>query len=225
MTYYFVYRTTNLINGCIYVGVHQTDDLADGYLGSGTILSRAIRKHGRENFFREILEMFDKSEDAYLLESKIVDQEFISRKDVYNRALGGSGGSILQNRKPFTGRHSEESKQRISEKRRGIKHSESTKHQMSLSSWSKRDPTAQKTHASNAASASHSIDSKRNKADKQAISKKTSESLKQYFKENGSPVSGVKRELVTCPHCGKQGANNTMSRWHFGNCKTMVSMV
>ena len=29
---------------------------------------------------------------------------------------------------------------------------------------------------------------------------------------------GYTRPKVTCPHCGKQGANNVMSRFHFDHC-------
>jgi len=30
---------------------------------------------------------------------------------------------------------------------------------------------------------------------------------------------GVKRPIVTCPHCGTQGSDRIMPRWHFDNCK------
>ena len=53
--HYLVYKTTNLVNGKIYIGQHQTYDLNDGYLGSGILLRRAIEKYGEENFKREIL--------------------------------------------------------------------------------------------------------------------------------------------------------------------------
>jgi hypothetical protein len=30
---------------------------------------------------------------------------------------------------------------------------------------------------------------------------------------------GKKRKIVTCPHCGKMGGNNGMTKWHFDNCR------
>lgn len=46
----FVYFTKSKIDGKKYIGVHATDDLVDGYVGSGTVLKRAIAKHGIDNF-------------------------------------------------------------------------------------------------------------------------------------------------------------------------------
>lgn len=67
---FFVYKTTNIINGKYYIGVHKTYDIEDGYLGSGTILKKAIEKYGKENFSREILSYHD-SYDSALKEEKI----------------------------------------------------------------------------------------------------------------------------------------------------------
>lgn len=33
------------------------------------------------------------------------------------------------------------------------------------------------------------------------------------------------QKMVTCPHCGKMGANRIMKRWHFGNCKLSVDQI
>lgn len=59
--YGFIYKTTNNINGKIYIGQKRYDrnnDIADpapSYIGSGTKLNNAIKKYGKENFSREIL--------------------------------------------------------------------------------------------------------------------------------------------------------------------------
>lgn len=86
--YYFVYQTTNNINGKYYRGAHQTKNLDDGYLGSGTRLKRAIKKYGVENFTREILCFCENEEQMYLKENELV----IISKDTYNILEGGHGG-------------------------------------------------------------------------------------------------------------------------------------
>ncbi len=90
--YYLIYKTTNKINGKIYIGAHKTDDLEDGYLGSGKYIGNAIEKYGPKSFTREILETFDNPEDMYQLEAELVDEVFVNRKDTYNIKLGGQGG-------------------------------------------------------------------------------------------------------------------------------------
>ena len=42
--YHFIYKTTNLLSGKYYIGMHSTDNLDDGYLGSGYRLRLAIKK-------------------------------------------------------------------------------------------------------------------------------------------------------------------------------------
>lgn len=96
--FYTIYKTTNLINGKIYIGKHQTKDLNDGYLGSGKHLKNAINKYGIENFKKEILFQFDNESDMNDKESELVTEEFCLREDVYNICIGGKGGfSYIRN--------------------------------------------------------------------------------------------------------------------------------
>ncbi len=90
--YYFVYETRNLINGKIYIGVHATKKLDGKYLGSGKIFKQAIKKYGKENFSRRILEFFHTYSEALEYENYLVDSNFVKRDDTYNICCGGSGG-------------------------------------------------------------------------------------------------------------------------------------
>lgn len=89
--HYLVYQITNLINEKIYVGIHITENINDGYLGSGVYLKRAIKKYGIENFKKEILFDFDNPEEMVAKEIELVDRKFIARKDTYNINCGGNG--------------------------------------------------------------------------------------------------------------------------------------
>jgi hypothetical protein len=90
--YHFIYKTTNLLNGKYYVGMHSTSNMKDGYLGSGTRLRRAIRKYGKENFRLEILEFFDSREALVLREKELVNEALLKDEMCMNLKPGGSGG-------------------------------------------------------------------------------------------------------------------------------------
>lgn len=87
--YHYFYKITNNHNGHYYYGIHSTDDLNDGYMGSGTRLKYAYEKYGIENFTKEILEFFDTREDAAKYEAEIVNEVLIRDDNCYNIVLGG----------------------------------------------------------------------------------------------------------------------------------------
>jgi hypothetical protein len=89
---YLIYKITNNINGKIYVGAHVTQDINDGYMGSGHALKRAKKKYGIEHFSKEILYIFNNETAMWDEEKKIVNEEFCNRKDTYNVRVGGIGG-------------------------------------------------------------------------------------------------------------------------------------
>jgi group I intron endonuclease len=146
--YYFVYETTNLLNGKKYIGYHSTFNLNDNYLGSGKILKNAINKYGKENFKTKIIKFFKNSAEALSFEKDMITEEIINSENYYNITCGGLGGSVkgekshsygkkrsLAHRKkisdfaktrtsrenPFYGKkHSEETKKYFSDRQKGL---------------------------------------------------------------------------------------------------------
>jgi hypothetical protein len=90
--YHYFYKITNKINNHFYYGVHNTSNLNDGYMGSGSRLWYAYKKYGIENFTKEILKFFDSSDEAFKYEAEIVNEELIKNDDCYNIQPGGRDG-------------------------------------------------------------------------------------------------------------------------------------
>ena len=90
--YSYVYKITNKLNHKIYIGCHQTNNLDDGYMGSGKYIKRAYIKYGIENFKKEILDFYPDAKSMFDAEATIVNREFIENDSNYNLAEGGKGG-------------------------------------------------------------------------------------------------------------------------------------
>jgi len=88
----YLYKITNKINNKIYIGVHKANSNQNDYMGSGSALKKAIKKYGKQNFIKEILEEFNSYEQALKREEELVNKNFILRRDVYNLRTGGIGG-------------------------------------------------------------------------------------------------------------------------------------
>lgn len=87
--YHYFYKITNKINNHYYYGVHNTDNLDDGYMGSGKRLKYAYEKYGIENFSKEILKFFETSKEAFQYESEIVTENLVRNEECYNLCVGG----------------------------------------------------------------------------------------------------------------------------------------
>lgn len=92
--YGYIYLTTNLINGKGYIGKHRSKEFDPTYVGSGSVLWKAINKYGLDNFSVEMLcPCF--SEDELNSEERFLISYFdcVESRDYYNCAPGGAGGS------------------------------------------------------------------------------------------------------------------------------------
>jgi hypothetical protein len=92
--YHYLYKTTNLLNGMFYIGIHSTNNLNDGYLGSGKRLIRSITKYGKENFELKIIEFFDNRDLLVEKEKELVTNELLQNPNCLNLRPGGEGGFI-----------------------------------------------------------------------------------------------------------------------------------
>lgn len=89
--YHIIYKTTCLVTGRYYIGMHSTNDLDDGYLGSGQVLWKSIKKYGREQHRCEVLEHHPDRERLALREEELVNPDTLKDPLCMNLRTGGTG--------------------------------------------------------------------------------------------------------------------------------------
>jgi hypothetical protein len=92
MKHHIIYKVTCLVTGRYYVGMHSTSDLADGYMGSGRIVSASIKKHGRSNHIIETLERCVDRQALILREKELITAKLLADPLCMNLLEGGTGG-------------------------------------------------------------------------------------------------------------------------------------
>ena len=188
--FFIVYETTNIVNGKKYRGFHKTQNLNDGYLGSGKAFLNAVKKYGKSNFNRIILEFCETFEELLQKERMYVNKEWVADRNNYNLKEGGLGsyGMIpwnkgikgvqkAWNKGKKTGPMSDEYKIKISNSLKN-KNTEQDHHSKGTEPWNKGIKGIQKAW---------------NK--------------------------GKKDKQLKCPHCGKSTNIGNLKRWHLDNCK------
>lgn len=95
--YHYIYKTTNIIKDYFYIGMHSTNNLEDGYLGSGKRIRYSINKYGKENHKFEILEYLPSREELKKREKEIVNEEMLANPQCINLCIGGDGGNGTRN--------------------------------------------------------------------------------------------------------------------------------
>jgi group I intron endonuclease len=196
----YIYKTTNLANGKFYIGLSRKSvEQSTHYLGSGIALKKAIKKYGKENFKKEILEECNSTEMLDEREKYWIFYFNATGKDGYNITSGGYG-----NTKGMKGKkHSDETRQKLRNANLGRFVSEETKQKMSNSLKGKEFPPM-------------TNETKQKISNGHKGLKHSEETRQKMSNSRKGKLSGP--ESVTCPHCGKNGKSNAMYRWHFNNC-------
>lgn len=116
----YVYLITNLTNNKKYIGSSRKSKVDKDYYGSGKAIKNALKKHGKENFTREILWEGDGDardmETYYLLKFNAAENLMF-----YNMTNDARGNNL----------HKEETKKTVSEKLTGRKFSKETRDKIS----------------------------------------------------------------------------------------------
>jgi len=197
--HHFIYRTTNIINGKYYIGVHNTNDIEDGYLGSGVLLQRAIKKYGIGNFKREIIKHFNTSEEAFNNEISVVNESVVNDDNSYNLSLGGDGSVGLLAKNQISVIDAEGNTFRINSNDSRYKSGE-------LVGVTKGRPQKQVIcpHCNTVGPCGP-----------------MAQNHFQYCSKNLNRIDKpkMKYKTVTCPYCEKSGREGSMRRFHFNFCK------
>jgi group I intron endonuclease len=197
--YNFVYITTNLINGKQYVGFHTTNNLNDGYVGSGKLIMYAVKKYGKENFSREILEHCSldqwREKETYWINIKQTKKH----EGGYNLSDGGEGviGMDPWN-KGKRNCYSKETLEKWSEQRKGRKLSTDAK--IKLSKFNAGKKVSEETKR------------------KMSVSHK-GKNNPMFNKSAWEPINKIRKK---CEFCGKEMNIGNYKRWHGEKCKHRI---
>ena len=231
-----IYKITCLLNSKVYIGL-SIKEPDEKYFGSGQLIKKAIKKYGKTNFKKEIIEYCDTLEK--LCEREIYWITYYKntlKEGCYNIASGGHSGSwkawmsedklkiVLDNIK----KSAELKKGKYSSWNKGLKYKNE---KISKALTGKKQPA-------------EVIEKRRKKliGKKRTVEqiKKQSEAIRHRYKEGFSEDhkrklsdshKGIsmsesakeklrkKQEIIVCPYCSKSGGKPIMKRYHFENCK------
>ena len=128
----YTYMVTNKINGKVYVGSHcwKGEGIDPNYYGSGTAITRAVKKYGKDNFQVEVLYYYETVEECRADEERILTEYNVRdcphSYNCKNSAIGWTSEDMSGEKHPMYGRtgennpmygrtHTEEHRNKISQ--------------------------------------------------------------------------------------------------------------
>ncbi len=239
-----IYCTKNLINGKIYIGQDRYNN--PKYFGSGLKLKQAIKKYGKNNFEKSILQECHSLEELNKAEKYWIKELKSQNRNIgYNIADGGTGGKIVKEpwnkgikMPPLSNEQKKKQSEIMKAKyksgeiingmvgkkpwNKGLPMSEETKEILRLTSTGRKMSieTKEKMSLIKKGKKPYEMNDKiREKIKIASIGRKASDTAKTNMSRARKGDSSCAGPVVKCPHCGKSGTNNAMRRWHFDNCK------
>jgi len=249
--YYFIYLTKNIVNNKCYIGQHTTNNLNDGYTGSGKLIEYSINKYGLDNHITGIIE-FCTGDNISEKEIFWITKKNTINPNGYNLTKGGEGGDTYallseEDKKKFRekssknnkGRkRSEETKRKMSEARKGhswnagIPKCEETKQKMT-EAWKIRRLTPVSEETKGRISQSQMGHTRHTEEGKERIS--IANSQREWKQESKDKISKANkgnkwteemkanlRKKYKCIHCGRKMNKSNLTRYHNDNCKTIT---
>ena len=210
----YVYKTTNLVNGKIYIGQHKSTAFDDTYYGSGYILKEALQKYGKENFSIDVLEwcsnrdILDEREIYWITQYNTTDK-YVG----YNISNGGHTTRFFGDNHPMYGKHhTATSKYKNKLSHIGKKHSAETRNKMSVNNaWKGKHLSEDHKHKISLANKGkvHPAfsDEARAKIGQANKGKVMSEEVKQKLRNShlGKKLSKETRDKLSISHRGQKG--------------------
>lgn len=174
-----------------------------------------VSKHG---FTVQIIAYWTTEKEAFEHEKLLIASFIDMGYNLANKTPGGEGI-------PKGYKFSEETKRKIALSHLGSKRTEETKQKMSKSSaWRGHTYTT-----SGMTGKQHTEFSRTKMSISRKGAKQSPEHIAKRFKSMMSNPNykpgflGKKHQIITCPHCGKEGAKSGLVRWHYDNCKLKPS--
>lgn len=212
--YHYIYKITNKVNQKFYIGRRSTDKQPDHdlYFGSGgKHFKNAIKKYGKENFTKEIIELCPNFEVLCEREIYYIDYFESYREEIgYNKIRVSEGWGVGELNPSFG---NSENNPMFGKKGKD-----------NPNTGLKRTPEhieiIRKTHTGKI------VSKKTRKLQSIAASKKTGDKNpffeKSHTEESKQKIRHTqsKRPMLKCPHCDLESKSDAnMKRYHFDNCK------
>lgn len=200
-----LYYGSRYSNGCC------PEQLWTTYYTSSKVIKQLISKHGKDSFDYKITRIFQNKKEARNWEFRFLSKVNAKRSNLWLNQHNGNGDFMNKGGRPLSKEHREKiSKSQIGKPRpatsKGLIGNQNNKGKL-FSEDSKAKISLSRIGNQNRKGKLHSDEIK------SIISQRTSAALK-----------GVKKNIVKCPHCTKEGGEGNMKRYHFDNCKFILEL-